>query len=238
MVTARTASHQGDQTWEIRYQKAEGIHVPRAFFDRNGENHTDGRGVVTVIRGDGTDLTFERGMCVSKLLKDFPVHAVYRASEELEYLGRARPLPTNTSLKCGNAYLLLPQTQKQAQKKPRQQGTKWGRSNSKVNPGVSAFNSDSDEEEFSEEEKPLAPPQTITIRMTKQQLAQMIGDGSIRLEGSQARQELGKLTTAFRFPAVWNCSMKLFNHLQLAYASEQKRTWSPDLPSILEVPTQ
>ncbi|KAL3699342.1 hypothetical protein R1sor_017364 [Riccia sorocarpa] len=164
--------------------KTEGLRVPQAFFDRNVENHINGRGVVTVIRGDGTNLTFERGMRVSKLLEDFPGHAVYRASEELEYQGRARALSLNTSLKCDSTYLLLPQTQRQAQKKPRQQGMICRRSNSKVNPGVSAFDSDSDEEEFAEEEKPLAPPQTITL------------------------------------------------------ASEQKRTWSPDLPSILEVPTQ
>ncbi|KAL3699341.1 hypothetical protein R1sor_017363 [Riccia sorocarpa] len=199
--------------------KTEAIQVPRAIDDGSGETHTKGRRVLTVIRHDGTKLVFERGMSVSKLLKDFPGHGVYRASEELEYLGRARALSPNTSLKRGNTYLLLPQTQKQTQKKPLQQGMKgrW----SKVNPVLSAFDSDSDEEEFLKEAEALPPPHTI-----------------------KAAQEIGALTVAVRPTS----GMKLFNYPHGQLASEQKilltagsltkRTWFPKLPSILEVPTQ
>ncbi|KAL2608811.1 hypothetical protein R1flu_027384 [Riccia fluitans] len=80
-------------------------------------------------------------MCASKLLMAFPGHAFFRASEELEYLGRARALSPKASLKRGNTYFLLPQTQMQPQNSKPQQ---WNRSNSKVNPVVS-FGSDSEE---------------------------------------------------------------------------------------------
>ncbi|KAL2609379.1 hypothetical protein R1flu_027952 [Riccia fluitans] len=219
--------------------KTEGIQVPVELDYGSGQNHSTGRKVVTVIRRDGTKLTFDRGMCASKLLMAFPGYAVFRASEELEYLGRARALSPKASLKRGNTYLLLPQTRKQRQKPQRHQQKR-----SQVNPVMSAFDSDSDEELAKDTERHGSPQtitQTIKVGMTKQQLARMIGNGTISLAGSRAAQEHVNMTIGFRRPANWSCSMRLFNHPQsnlLSVPSLTKRTWSPELASIPEVPSQ
>ncbi|KAL3699360.1 hypothetical protein R1sor_017382 [Riccia sorocarpa] len=193
---------------------------------------------------DGTKLMFERRMRVSKLLMAFSGHSVYRASEELEYLGRARPLCLNTSLKLGNTYFLLPQTQNHMQKKPQPQQQVMKGRGSKVEPMVSGFHSDSEEEELVA--VPSPPPQTIKIRMTRQQFAEMLIEGSIRLNGSQQAEELVNKTAPFRRPTVWNSSMKLFNHPKppseqhnlLTASDRMKRSWRPELASILEEPTR
>ncbi|KAL2609323.1 hypothetical protein R1flu_027896 [Riccia fluitans] len=218
--------------------KTEGIQVPVELDHESGGNRTK---VVMVIRRDGTKLMFDRGMYASKLLMAFPGHAVFRVSEELKYLGRARALSPKDSLKRGNTYLLLPQTQKHTQKSQQRQQRK--RSNSKVNPVV-CLDSDSENEKLIKQAESHATPQiskTIKVRMTKQQLAEMIGNGSISMGGAQAAQELVKMTVVCRRPADWSCSMRLFNHPQsnlLTPPSLTKRTWSPELASILEVTSQ
>ncbi|KAL2611100.1 hypothetical protein R1flu_022792 [Riccia fluitans] len=221
--------------------KTEGIHVPVELDHETGGNRTKGRKVVMVITRDGKKLMFDRGMYASKLLMAFPGHAVFRVSEELEYLGRARALSPKDSLKRGNTYLLLPQTQKDTQKSQQRQQRK--RSNSKVNPIV-CLDSDSDKENLMKQAERHAAPkisQTIKVRMTKQQLAEMIGNGYISLGSGQAAQDLMKMTVACRRPTDWSCSMRLFNHPQsnlLTAPSLARRTWNPELASILEVPSQ
>lgn len=172
--------------------------------------------VVTVLQSDGRVLEFSCSLRVADLLYDHPKHFVCHSSALL-LLQQGKMLPQNAQLMRGEVYFLLPVPKSNPESQ---------------SPPMSAENAVSvtSTQQLPQEEAKAAG--TMKFLITKQQLAKILAEGSIKVEPKAP--ELVSLLPESHAPARSNTMRVL--HRPSPTLVKRSVTWSPGLESISEVP--
>ncbi|CAM6095931.1 unnamed protein product [Calypogeia fissa] len=170
--------------------------------------------VVTVLQSDGRVLEFSRSLRVADLLCDHPKHFVCHSSA-LVLLQQGKMLPPDAMLMRGEAYFLLPTPKSKCESK---------------------FSSPmQNDAQLTQSEQPREEPKaggTMKFLITKQQLARILAEGSIKVETKAP--ELVSSIPESNVPSRPS-SLRVL-HRPSPTLVKRSVTWSPGLESISEVP--
>lgn len=181
--------------------------------NRKGSKH-----VVTVLQSDGRVLEFSRSLRVADLLYDHPKHFVCHSSA-LVLLQQGKMLPANSLLMRGEVYFLLPLPKSKSENQAPPKGAE----------NVAPVPSSQQQLLPREDAKPAG---TMKFLITKQQLAKILAEGSIKVEPKAA--ELTSLLPESN--ALARSSTMRVLHRPSPTLVKRSVTWSPGLESISEVP--
>lgn len=180
-----------------------------------GGHRKGSKQVVTVLESDGRVLEFPRSLRVADLLYDHPKHFVCHSSA-LVLLQQGKMLPPNAILMRGEVYFLLPLPKSKADDNQSARGVESG------SPLSSA-------QQPREESRTGG---TMKFLITKQQLAKILAEGSIKVE--TRAPELSSSLPQSNVPTRSLPARVL--HRPSPTLVKRPVTWSPGLESISEVP--